>query len=152
MARLHVRSGLDPDEPDTPAAVLVADPDGTPGERALARLGTNCYEGDGVLYLVQTDGWAEHAYDGDRLTVAVAAHPAVLERTESDPADFPARSAADPSAVIVLSVEAVVDPATAGRLAEGAAVLVAAPDTPLDELLGSGDDWPMLLAPPPERP
>ncbi|MBD0669178.1 hypothetical protein [Streptomyces sp. CBMA156] len=152
MARLYVRSGLDPDEPDAPVAVLVADPDGTPGEQAVERLGGNCYEGDEVLYLVQTDGWAEHAYADGRLTVGIAVHPAVLARTESSPADFPLRSAADPEALVVLRAEAAVAPEVAARLSEGTMVLVAAPDTPLDDLLGPDGDWPMLLAPPPAQP
>ncbi|WP_049653933.1 hypothetical protein [Kitasatospora sp. MY 5-36] len=150
MARLHVRSGLDPDEPDTPAAALVVDPEGTPGEQALERLGGHCYEGDEVLYLVQTDGWAEHSYDGGLLTVAVAVHPAVLERAEIDPAGFPLRSAADPAAVLVLRAETAVAPAVAERLAEGAAVLLGPPDTPLDDLLGPDGDWPIILAGPPQ--
>ncbi|MFJ6378631.1 hypothetical protein ACIQI7_01300 [Kitasatospora sp. NPDC092039] len=152
MARLYVRPGLDPDEPDAPVAVLVVDPDGTPGERAVDRLGAHCYEGDEVRHLVRTDGWAEHAYADGRLTVAVAVHPAVLERTETDPAGFPLRSAADPRAVVVLRAGTAVDPEAADRLAEGTVVLTAAPDLPLDGLLGPDGDWPMLLAPPPEQP
>ncbi|MEU1285847.1 hypothetical protein [Kitasatospora sp. NPDC005856] len=152
MARLHVRSGLDPDEPDTPVAVLVVDPDGTPGEQALARLGGHCYEGDGVFYLVQTDGWSEHAYEDGLLTVGIAVHPAVLERAEVDPAGFPLRSATDPAAVLLLRAEAAVDPGLAGRLQEGTAVLTAPPGTPLDDLLGPDGDWPMIVAGPPEHP
>ncbi|MFI2608394.1 hypothetical protein [Kitasatospora sp. NPDC018619] len=147
MARLYVRSGLDPDAPDTPVAVLVADPDGSPGEQAVARLGANCHEGDEVLYPVRTDGWAGQAYDGGRLRVAVAVH----RGAGSDPARFADRSAADPSAVVVLRAVAAVDPAVAGRLAEGAVVLLGAPGTPLGGLLGSAQEWPILLAPPPEQ-
>ncbi|MEU3570317.1 hypothetical protein AB0E96_18115 [Kitasatospora sp. NPDC036755] len=152
MARLHIRSGLDPDEPATPVAVLVVDPDGTPGEQAVARLAGHCYEGDEVLHLVRTDGWAEHSHDGGRLTVGIAVHPGVLDRAGVDPAGFPLRSAADPAAVLVLRAEATVDQALADRLHEGTAVFTAAPDTTLDELLGPDGDWPMLLAPPPEQP
>ncbi|MGW1173800.1 hypothetical protein ACWD4P_08750 [Kitasatospora sp. NPDC002543] len=141
MARLHIRSGLDPDEPATPVAVLVVDPDGTPGEQAVARLAGHCYEGDEVLHLVRTDGWAEHSHDGGRLTVGIAVHPGVLDR-----------AGVDPAAVLVLRAEATVDQALADRLHEGTAVFTAAPDTALDELLGPDGDWPMLLAPPPEQP
>ncbi|MER7752660.1 hypothetical protein [Kitasatospora sp. NPDC097643] len=147
MARLYVRSGLDP---DLPTAVLVVDPDGTPGERAVVRLGAYCHEGSGAFYLLQTDGWAEHTRAGDRLTVAVAVYPVGLRALRVDPADFPARSAVDPRAALVLHVEAAVDPSLPAGLAEGTVVLVAADDTPLDALLGPGAEPPMLLAPPPE--
>ncbi|MFE6051380.1 hypothetical protein ACFQ6N_11515 [Kitasatospora sp. NPDC056446] len=156
MARLYVRYGLDPDEPDTPVAVVVVDPDGTPGERALERLGGTCYEGDGVFCLVGTDGWAEQSVEDGRLTVGIAVYPAVLAGSEVDPGDFPLRSAVDPGAVLVLSVttalDPTVDPARYGRLSEGTAVFTASPDTPLDDVLGPDGDWPMLLAGPPEAP
>ncbi|MFE7463229.1 hypothetical protein ACFU6R_03875 [Streptomyces sp. NPDC057499] len=145
MARLHVRPGVDPDEPEVPVVTLRVDPDGAPGERAAARLGDHCYEGDGVLYLVRTDGWAEHALDGDRLTVGLAVYAAVLTRMGVDPAEFPDRSAADPGAVLILRAEAVVDPELYARAAPATALLVGAPDGTPEE----GGDWPVLLAPAP---
>ena len=42
MARLYVRSGIDPDAPETSFAILVVDPDGTAGERAVAEFGGYC--------------------------------------------------------------------------------------------------------------
>lgn len=56
MARLYVRSGIDPAAPDAAFPILVVDPDGTPGERALSLLGGHCYEGQEAFYLVRTDG------------------------------------------------------------------------------------------------
>ncbi|WP_091202856.1 hypothetical protein [Micromonospora narathiwatensis] len=149
MARLYVRPGVNPDDPHMPVAVLVVDPDGTPGERAVARLGGCCYEGDGVFYLVQTDGWAERSLAGGRLTVDIAVYLAVLRQVGVDPASFPGRSAVDPQAVVVLRGETAADPALSACLAEATAVLTAGPDVPLDELLASEDDWPMVVGPPP---
>ncbi|MFF0411728.1 hypothetical protein ACFYUY_14960 [Kitasatospora sp. NPDC004745] len=150
MARLSVRSGLYPDAPLVPVAVLLVDPEGGPGERALNRLGSYCHEGDGVFHLVQTDGWAEHAWAGGRLAVDVAVYPFALEQVGVDPAGFPVRSAVDPRAVVVLRVEAAVGPELAARLWEGTLVVRAAAGTPVEEALAAGDDRPIVLAPPPE--
>ncbi|MCL2731483.1 MAG: hypothetical protein FWE15_15835 [Actinomycetia bacterium] len=149
MARLYVRSGIDPDAPDTAFAILVVDPDGTPGERAVAELGGYCYEGDGALYLVRTDGWAEQSLDAGRLTVGVAVHPVALRHAGVDPADFADRSSADPQAVLVLEAHTLTEAALSERRAAPTAVFTAPPATTVDELLASEDEWPMLLAPPP---
>ncbi|MFJ3667006.1 hypothetical protein ACIPSE_11170 [Streptomyces sp. NPDC090106] len=148
-ARLYVRSGLDPDDPDRVLAVLVVDPEGTPAERALAALGSYCYEGDGVFYLVRTDGWAERTLDEGELTVDIAVYPVPLRQVDVDPEDFPARSTVDPQALLLLSARTQVDPELGARMAEATAVFTAAPDVPLDDLLKADDQWPMLLAPPP---
>ncbi|QXE38749.1 hypothetical protein KQY30_35610 [Streptomyces sp. GMY02] len=148
-ARLYVRSGLDPDAPETVFAVLVVDPNGTPAERAVARLGSYCYEGDEVFYLVRTDGWAERSLDAGLLTVSIAVYPVPLQQVSVDPASFPSRSAVDPQAVIVLSARTTADPALSARLAGPTAVYTAGPDISLDDLLTSGEEWPMVLAPPP---
>ncbi|MFB7272589.1 hypothetical protein [Streptomyces sp. NPDC056244] len=148
-ARLYVRSGLDPDAPDTVFAVLVVDPDGTPAERAVAGLGAYCYEGDGAFYLVRTDGWAERSLDAGLLTVSIAVYPVPLRQVSVDPAGFPDRSAVDPQAVMVLSARTAADPALSARLAEPTAVFTAGPDVSVDDLLTSEEEWPMVLAPPP---
>ncbi|GAA3010817.1 hypothetical protein GCM10020229_23050 [Kitasatospora albolonga] len=149
MARLHIRHGLDPDEPELPVAVLVVDPERTPGERAVAQLGTHCHEVHGWACLSQTDGWVEHARDGGELTIAVAVYPATLLAVGADPADFTDRSTVDPDAVIVLRAQTSAAPDASVQLAEGTAVFTGSPDAPLDELIATYDDWPMVLAPPP---
>ncbi|MFF3066894.1 hypothetical protein [Kitasatospora sp. NPDC057936] len=141
MARLNVRSGLGPGDPEVPVAVLVIDSDGTPGERALSSYSAFGHEGDQVSYLLQTDGWAEHSYTGERLAVDIALHPGGLERLGVDPADFPVRSSFDANYVLVLHAETTVDPAMAGQVWEGTAVFTS-----------PGEDWPLVLAPPPEEP
>ncbi|MFD9596512.1 hypothetical protein ACFWA9_27730 [Kitasatospora sp. NPDC059973] len=154
MARLLVRPGIDPDdpdEPDVPVVALLVDPDGPPAERAVARLGTHCYEGDGVLHLTRTGGWAEHALAGDRLVVEVAVHSAPLDRAGVDLAAFTGRSSVDPEAVLVLRAEAAVEPESYARAAPATAVFTAGPDETLDDLLAGGESWPMVLAPPPEH-
>ncbi|MEO3974101.1 hypothetical protein [Streptomyces sp. CAU 1734] len=150
MARLHVRTGVDPEEPDTPVVTLLADPDGPPGDRVVARLADHCYEGDEVLYLVRTDGWAEHSLDGGRLTVTVVLHPAVLARTGADLADFPEHPPAHPAAVVVLRAETAVDPELYARAAPVTAAFTMGPDDPSGDPLSGPDDWPVLLALPPE--
>ncbi|MFD0340180.1 hypothetical protein ACFVH0_16070 [Streptomyces sp. NPDC127117] len=147
MARLHIRTGVNPDEPDEPVVTLRVDPEGSPGERAVARLGDHCYEGDGVLFLSQTDGWAEHALDGCLLTVDIAVRPSALGHTGADLRAFPGRSAVDPEAVLVLRAETEADPELYARAAPATAVFTAPPDHELD----AGVHWPMLLAPPPEE-
>ncbi|MER7927330.1 hypothetical protein ABTY96_29955 [Streptomyces sp. NPDC096057] len=149
-ARLYVRSGLSPDAPDAAFAVLVVAPDGTPGERAVAGLGAHCYEGDGALYLFRTDGWAEHSFDAGSLVVRVAVPTVVLRQMDVDPEDFPERSAVDPDAVIVLTARTAADADLSTRPTEATAVFTAAPDVPLEDLLTSEDEWPVLLAPPPQ--
>ncbi|MGW2089791.1 hypothetical protein [Streptomyces sp. NPDC001880] len=144
MARLDVRTGVNPDEPDAPVVTLRVDPDGSPGERAVARLGDHCYEGDDVLFLSQTDGWAEHTLDGRRLTVDIAVYPSPLRRTGTDLAALPGRSSVDPEAVLVLRTETEADPELYARAAPATAVFTGDPDLAFDT------DWPMLLAPPPE--
>ncbi|MFE6049294.1 hypothetical protein ACFQ6N_00885 [Kitasatospora sp. NPDC056446] len=151
MTRLYVRPGLDPDEPDVPVAVLVVDPEGTPGERAVARLDIYCHEMDGWTGLLQTDGWAEHIRDGGRLEVAVAVYPGTLLAVRVDPAGFTERSAVDPEAVVLLRARTAAAPDASVRLSEGTAVFATGPDVPLDELIATRV-WPMVLAPPPEEP
>ena len=149
MARLYVRSGIAPDDPDAAFPILVVDPDGTPGERAMARLGGHCYEGEGAFYLVRTDGWAERSLDAGQLVVGVAVFPAPLRQAGVDPAEFPERSGIDPDAVLLLSARTTVDPALCARLSEPTAVFVGGPDVTLDELLADDEEWPIMLAPPP---
>ncbi|TWF90859.1 hypothetical protein FHX80_13275 [Streptomyces brevispora] len=151
MARLHIRPGIDPDEPDVPAVVLVVDPDGPPGERAVHELFNCCYEGDGVVYLVPTDGWAEHTLDGNRLVVDIAEYPVALGRVGMDSGAFPGHSVVDPEAALVLRVDAVVDPERYARAAPGTVVFSAGPDQSLEEVLASVDGWPMVLGPSPAR-
>ncbi|WP_262060123.1 hypothetical protein [Streptomyces sp. STR69] len=150
MARLYVRSGIAPDPPDAAFPVLVVDPDGTPGERAVARLGGHCYEGEGAFFLVRTDGWAERSLDAGRLVVGIAVHPLPLRQAGADPAEFPERSGIDPDAVLLLSARTTVDPALCARLSEPTAVFIAGPDVTLDDLLAD-DEWPIILAPPPSQ-
>ncbi|GAB2898654.1 hypothetical protein [Streptomyces mayteni] len=150
MSRLIVRTGADPDEPRTPVVMLVVDPEGSPGERAVARLGGYGYEGDGAFYLPRTDGWAERALDGGRLVVDVAVWPSLLRRIGVDPAQFGRRSAVDPEAALVLRAEAEVDPAAYAGAGAATAVFTAGAGRALDDGFPAVDDWPLLLAPPPE--
>ncbi|GGS70142.1 hypothetical protein GCM10010156_31160 [Planobispora rosea] len=154
MARLHLRLGLDPARPDAPVVALVADRDGTPGERALDRLGGYCHEWDDALYLLQTDGWAERTLlEDDCLVVDVVVYPVALRHgaPDVDVTAFPCRSALDPRAVRVLRAQAVVDPQLYARAVPETAVFIAAPERTLDDVLACAEDRPMVLAPPPER-
>ncbi|MEU1295466.1 hypothetical protein ABZ439_23895 [Streptomyces sp. NPDC005840] len=147
--RLSVRSGAGGGPPDAAVALLVADPEGTAGEQAVARLGAYCYEGDGAVHLVRTDGWAERESDGDTLRLAIAVYPVALRQVGVDPHEFTERSAVDPEALIVLRAQAAVPAPLAARLVDAVAVFTAGPDSSVDELLDAGE-WPMMLAPPPE--
>ncbi|MFI9628457.1 hypothetical protein [Streptomyces sp. NPDC052042] len=151
MARLLVSSGVNPDEPDAPVVTLLVDPDGSPGERAVARLGDYCYEGYGAFHLLPTDGWAEHTLDGGRLEVAVAVYPFALGQVGVDASDFPGRSAVDPEAALVLRAECVVDPGRYALTAPVTAVFTAGPDRAPDAVVTDADDLPMLLGLRPER-
>ncbi|MFB6891402.1 hypothetical protein ACFCX4_19100 [Kitasatospora sp. NPDC056327] len=148
MARLLVRSGINPDDPDAPVVVLLVDPDGPPGERAVARLGAHGHEESGAFHLLPTDGWAERSLDGDRLTLAVAAYPVALRQVGVDPAAFPERSAAAPEAALLLRAEAVVDPGLYARADDVTAVFTAGPDLAPDEV-PADEEPPLLLAPEP---
>ncbi|GAA1402261.1 hypothetical protein GCM10009639_45510 [Kitasatospora putterlickiae] len=149
MARLYVRSGINPDDPDAPVVALLVDPDGPPGEQAVAKLGWYGHEGDGAFHLLPTDGWAEHALDGDRLTVSVAAYPFTLQQIGADPAAFPERSPAAPEAALVLRADAAVDPELYARADTATAVFTAGPGLALDDVLAGEDAWPVVLTPPP---
>ncbi|MBW4716802.1 hypothetical protein KZQ38_06490 [Saccharothrix sp. SC076] len=144
MPHLEIRTGVNPDEPDAPVLVLVVDPAGTPGERAVAKLGDYCYEGDEVLYLSRTDGWVEHHLDGDRLAVDIAVHPSALKQVGVDPTPFTGRSAVDPEVALVVRVEGVVDPERHAQIA-GTVLYALEPGERPD----GGEHWPILLAPPP---
>ncbi|GAA1252486.1 hypothetical protein GCM10009665_49010 [Kitasatospora nipponensis] len=148
MARLFVRSGIHPSAPEVPLAVLLVDPEGSAGERAVVRLGAYCHEVDGWACLLQTDGWAEQVWVDGELVVGVAVYPVGLRAVNVDPADFPERSAVDPRAVIVLTVRTAAAPVA---LDEGTVVYTAAPGAALDEVLAGYPDWPMVLAPPPQE-
>jgi hypothetical protein len=137
MAELVLRTGVNPDDPGEQVLVLTVDPTGTVGERAVAALGERGYEGDEVLYLVPTDGWAEHHLADGVLTLDVVVHPAALASLAVDPADFPDRSTTDPAAVRVLRVAAEI---TDNAVPATTVVFTA----PVDE-----DDWPLILAPAP---
>lgn len=150
MARLLVRPGVNPDEPDVPVVTLVVDPDGPPGERAVARLGDYCYEGDGAFHLLPTDGWIEHTLDGDRLEAAVAVHPFALGQVGVDASAFPDRSALDPEAALVLRAECPVEPGRYALTPPLTAVFTAAPDRAPDDVVAE-DGLPMILGLRPER-
>ncbi|MEU3056941.1 hypothetical protein [Streptomyces griseus] len=154
MAEALLCTGLDPDDPDAETLVVVVSDVPDHHERAAARLASYGYEGDGCLYLVQTDGWAERRLEGDLLTVDIVAHPALLRGLEADRERFSAPSSADPAALRLLRVETRVDPAAYGRASGATLVLTAPAGTPAEEavaLVRSGEDWPLVLTPPPER-
>ncbi len=148
MAELVVRAGVNPAEPDVPAVVVVVDPEGTAGEQAVVRLGDYCYEGDEVLYFSQTDGWTVHSFDGGRLVVDVLVYPSVLERLEIDAEPFPGRSG---ELVSLLSVAGEVDAELYAQVDPGTAVFPVASGESLDAAIASDEDWPILMALPPEE-
>ena len=151
MARLLVLPGVNPDEPDVPVVTLLVDPEGSPGERAVARLGDYCYEGYGAFHLLPTDGWVEHVLDGDRLEASVAVYPSALRQVGVDASDFPGRSTVDPEAALVLRAECAVDPGRYALAAPVTAVFTAGPDRVPDEVVADADDLPMLLGLHPEH-
>ncbi|MFF4772687.1 hypothetical protein ACFY05_07490 [Microtetraspora fusca] len=67
-----------------------------------------------------------------------------------DSAEFSDRSAIDPEATLVLRAEGAVDPELYARAAHATAVFVASRERTLDEVLACEDDWPVILALPPE--
>lgn len=153
MAELVLCTGLDPDEPDSVTLVVVVAEEGAEDEHAVARLGAYGYEGDGCLYFVQTDGWAERRLDGELLTVDIVAYPAVLEGLEADAELFPGRSSADPAALRLLRVSGRVSPGLYARAQDSTLVLTAPAGTPAGQVVAearSGENWPLVLAPPPE--
>ncbi|WP_406450112.1 hypothetical protein OG782_11990 [Streptomyces sp. NBC_00876] len=149
MAELVLCTGLDPDDPDAVTLVVTVAEGRAADEDAVAGLGRYGYEGDGCLYLVQTDGWAERRLDGETLTVDIVAHPAVLKGLETAADLFPGRSAADPEALRLLRVSAQVSPAAYARATEITAVLTAPAGTPAEQIVAqarSGGNWPLILA------
>ncbi|MFJ3927046.1 hypothetical protein [Streptomyces sp. NPDC090022] len=148
-ARLWLARGLNPADREAVLPVVAVDPDGDPAERAVARLSAQGYEGDGCLFLVRTDGWAERRLSDGTLTVSVAAYPA-----DPDDADGVLRSARDPQAVLLLTVSAPVSALAYARATDSTVVVVtpearSAGDIEAD--LGTGALWPLILAPPPSR-
>ncbi|MFD7748868.1 hypothetical protein ACFV2V_22700 [Streptomyces sp. NPDC059698] len=151
MAGILLCTGLDPDDPDAETVVVVVAEAPDHHERAAARLATCGYEGDGCFYLVQTDGWAERRLDGDLLTVDIVAHPALLRGLEVDRAKFTARSSYAPHVLRLLRVEARVDPAAYARAPEETLLLTVPAGASAEEavaLVRSGEEWPLVLAPP----
>jgi hypothetical protein len=153
VAQVWLRSGVDPDAPDEVVLMVVVDPAGTPGERAVARLADYGYEGDGALYLVRTDGWVERRLDGRTLVIDVVAYPALLEGADLAGAGFPERSQVDPQAVRLLRLTTVVDPVEYAHAPEATAVLSAPAGSTPDGILAAvraGDAWPVIYGPPPD--
>lgn len=152
MAELWFRRGVNPDDPEEFVLAIVVDPDGEPDDRAVARLGLNAYEGDGVAYLVQTDGWAEQSLVGDMLTVDLVVYPSVLKQLGVDEARLGERSPIEPDAVRLLRVSAAVDVAEYQQAPVTVVVLEAPIGTTYEQLLGmieDGDVAPIVLATPP---
>jgi hypothetical protein len=130
MAEAWLCSGVDPDTPDGVVLVVVVDPEGDQGERAVSRLGLSAYEGDTAFHLARTDGWAERRLDGDTLTVDVV----------------------DGGAARLLRVTATVDPAEYARAAEVTVVWEAPSGTPAEQVIAAlrdQADLPLVLAPGP---
>ncbi|MET8658540.1 hypothetical protein [Streptomyces griseus] len=153
MAQALLCAGLDPDDPDATTLVVVVAEQADHQERAAARLGSYGYEGEDCLYLARTDGWAERRLDGELLIVDIVAYPALLKGLEADPGRFAERSSADPAALRLLRVEARVDAAAYERASEVTLLLTAPAGSPAEEavaLVRSGEDLPLVMAPPPE--
>jgi hypothetical protein len=152
VAELWFRRGVNLEYPHEFVLAVVVDPDGEPADRAVAQLGLYSYEGDGVMYLLQTDGWAEQSLVGDVVTVDVVAYSAVLQKLRIDEAGFGERSPIEPEAVRLLRVSAVVDVAEYQRAPVTAVVLEAPVGTTFEQMLamiGDGETEPIVLATPP---
>ncbi|GAA2676552.1 MULTISPECIES: hypothetical protein [Actinosynnema] len=144
--RLRLVDGVRPDEPDLPVPVLLVDPGGTPGERAVAALRRHCVEGVGVLFLMGSDGWARQELRDGVLVVEIAAHPFTLGQVDVDPEDFPERVG---DSVLLLRAEAEVDPERFARAAGETALLAAGPEVELADALAGAARKVLLLGPPP---
>ncbi|MFJ6570544.1 hypothetical protein ACIQNU_24330 [Streptomyces sp. NPDC091292] len=128
--------------------VLVLDEPDAAGEQAILALGGYGYEGDGVLYIVATDGWIEYAREGDVLTADVMAYP--LKDLDLTP--FPETSSLDQRAHRLLRVRTPVGQAVPLGPDEGVAVWFAKPsDTDEDVVaaINAVEDWPLIFAPGP---
>ena len=140
MAELWLRNGLNSAAPDELVLAVIVDPDGGPGDRAVVRLGDMGYEGEDAFYLVQTDGWAERQTADGTLTVDIVAYPVVLESLGIDPTAFPERSSVDPDAIRLLRTSTTASPADIAQAPVVTAVFTTTP----------GDDWPLIIASPPD--
>lgn len=152
MAELWLRRGVSPEDPQELVLAIVVDPDGGSADRAALQLWSGAYDGDGVSYLVRTDGWAERSLVGDELTVDLVVYPNVLRQLGVDEAAFGERSPIEPEAVRLLRVSAKVDVDEYQQVAMPTVVLPASPGTTSEQLLamiGDGDVEPLILAPPP---
>lgn len=144
MTEVVLRAGLDHKDPEAVCLAVVIDPMGSPGERAVAKIGAYCYldEEDRVAYILQTDAWADRRIDDGVLTVDILVYPPApgTHGDEINEANFPDRSPRDPDALRVLRVTG---KTTHDTLPEETLVFL----TPLDQL--TEDDWPLVFAPPP---
>ncbi|QFZ19807.1 hypothetical protein [Saccharothrix syringae] len=148
MPEVVLRTGLHPTHPEALALAVVIDPQGSPGERAVALVGDYCYvdEEDGVAYILQTDAWAEGRVEDGVLVVDILVYPPVPEGHSAKIAElineinFPDRSPHAPDAVRVLRVTGTT---THDTVPDETLVFL----TPLDRL--TADDMPLLFAPPP---
>ncbi|MFD7716752.1 hypothetical protein [Streptomyces sp. NPDC059814] len=153
MAELVLCTGLNPDDPDSVTPVVIVAEGRAADEDAVARLGLHGHEGDGCLYFVRTDGWAERRLEGGLLTVDIVAYPVVLKGLDAAADRFPERSAADPEALRLLRVSAQVGPGTYARATDITAVLTAPAGMPAEQVVAkarSGGILPLVLAPRPE--
>lgn len=154
MAELWLRRGVNPDDPRELVLAIVIDADGEAADLAVRRLSSHAYDGDGVGYLVQTDGWAEQSLVGDVLTVDLIVYPVVLRQLGVDEAEYGERSPIEPEAVRLLRVSAVVDVVEYRRAPVSAVVLDAPAGTTFERMLAmirDGDVEPLILAAPPDH-
>ena len=152
MAELWLSRGVNPDDPQELVLAIVIDAEGEAADRAVRQLSSHAYDGDGVGYLVQTDGWAEQSLVGDVLTVDLVVYPSVLRQLGVDEVEFGERSPIEPEAVRLLRVSAVVDVVEYQRAPVLAAVLDAPAGTTYEQMLAmisDGDVEPIVLAAPP---
>ena len=140
-----------PDHPDARfQVVVIVDPAASVEEGALAYLGSSAYEGDDAWYVSQTDAWVERRVDGNCLTLDFLAYPPCLDGFEGQMDHVVSRSSIDPELIRLLRVVGQVSPDAYSQAAPETLVMMGASATEALAALASGEDDPLVFAPPPD--
>lgn len=149
MADTWVRRGVNPDNPGEAVLVVTLDPGNSPGEAFASGMGDWGYEGDGVFYVVGTDGWITTSIEGTVLSAEVHIAGHYVAEQGGDPSGFPA---VDDGYVRVVRATGTADPALYAEAAESGIVVFDAPHGSAPEQALARDfaeDWPLIWAPAP---
>lgn len=147
MTELRWVVGGDAERPDVPELTLLVDADGSPGDRAVVRLGDIGHEGDDVLYVIAADAWTERTLSDGVVTVGVHAWDETLAHLDIDPDEFPVSTE---GARVLVSASLPAEPQQLAAINDEATLVIPYDDeAPQDESIRqvlAHEEWPLVIS------